>query len=158
MVSSLKVLLVLPFIITATNLYAISNPYRGGKVNISIKNGLPCFHISDSLSNGEYSLVILLPNNNGLTSWTYENTFEKKNASESSCILWGEKGFSNYQKPYFNVQYGVTFGTDRKAYHSDFCLAQKEGETIIQEVKNNQCYEPPKGMWQLIKEALNDYF
>lgn len=45
--------------LTINQAYAMSNPYRGGEVGILVKNNLPCFHISDSLNSGTYSLVIL---------------------------------------------------------------------------------------------------
>lgn len=137
---------------------AVSNPYGGGKVDILVRNSLPCFYLSNENLQGNYIINFLDFSNSQVSLYSYENTFLKRNITKETCISLEEFNFLRKSTLKLNTIYGVTLRNNRIGYRSEFCLAQKEGETIIEEVKNNQCYEPPKGMWQLIKEALNEYF
>lgn len=57
--------------------FATSTPYRGVEVAIDIKNNMPCFYINNADKSDVFNIVILDLSEGNMSSWDYENSYEK---------------------------------------------------------------------------------
>lgn len=137
--------------------YAISNPYRGGAVIISMKDNSPCFSVDDENRKSSFSVVVSGETPEAGESWSYVNTSLTQLPNTSNCIK--IKDFSLLEAK-LDTLYNVTLGATNIAYLTDFCIAKKNEDYVIQDYdfKNNKCVDKELSLWEKIKSFFNKIF
>lgn len=138
--------------------FATSNPYRGGEVAIDIKNNMPCFYINDANKRGLFNIVILDLSEGSMSSWDYENSYEKNYPKKDNCIALNNKNFNNFSQLKNNTPYSVTLGDIKTAYNTDFCITEKNGRSQIQNYIGNKCIDKEVSLWEKIKNWFFELF
>lgn len=148
-----KVILLLIFCVSSFS-HAISNPYRGGAVIISMKDNSPCFSVDDVNRKSSFSVVVSGENPEAGDSWSYVNNSLTQLPNTSNCIK--IKKFSLMEAK-LDTLYNVTFGANNIAYMTDFCIAKKNEDYVIQDYdfKNNKCVDKELSFWEKIKLFFN---
>ncbi|MCK7608634.1 hypothetical protein M0D70_04755 [Acinetobacter portensis] len=141
--------------------YAISNPYRGGEVIISIKNNNPCFTINNSLEKkGGFNIVIYednLQNPEIPKIWSYESNYERDFKNENDCVVINNFSTSNLK---LDTYYSVTLSDIKIAYENDFCITKKNEDYVVQDYdfKNDKCVDKELSFWKKLKSFFNKVF
>ena len=137
--------------------YAISNPYRGGDVIISMKDNSPCFSVDDENRKSSFSVVVLGENHETEDTWSYVNNSLTQPQNTSNCIK--IKDFSLLSVK-LDTPYIVVLDAINIAYRTDFCIAKKNEDYVLQEFdyENNQCVDKELSLWEKIKSFFNKIF
>ena len=139
--------------------FATSTPYRGGEVAIDIKNNMPCFYINDIDKSGVFNIVILNLSEGGMSSWHYENFYEKNYPKKDNCIALNNKNFKNFSQLKNNTPYSVTLGDIKTAYNTNFCITEKNGKSQIQNYIGTKCIDKEvRGIWEKLKNWFIELF
>ncbi|WP_369074255.1 NF045616 family extracytoplasmic (lipo)protein [Acinetobacter sp. XH1741] len=145
----LLIFLMMPF-----SIFANSNPYRGGEVNIEIKNETPCFYINDMEQKGIFSIVLLNLSRNSKDYWSYDSSFDKSYPTKNNCVVLNEKNFNGFKSLKENTPYSVTLGGVKTAYNRNFCITRISKKIVIQDFRAAQCVDRKSSFW----DNLKNYF
>ncbi|SPL69126.1 NF045616 family extracytoplasmic (lipo)protein [Acinetobacter stercoris] len=131
-----------------SNTQAVSTPYKGGKVEVSIKENTPCFSISNVDEKGDYTVVVLNLSKKIDESWSYESNFQRNYPSKNNCILLNKSNFNQFNKIQLNSPYNVTIGGVQRAYGLDFCVALKNNQYEIHDYMAGKCTKREISLWE----------
>lgn len=137
--------------------YAISNPYRGGAVIISIKDNSPCFSVDDENRKSSFSVVVLDGNLEPEDTWSYVNDSLTQLPNISNCVKIKDFSLLNIK---LDSPYIVVLDAINIAYRTDFCIAKKNEDYVVQgfDYENNKCADKALSFWEKIKFFFNKIF
>lgn len=142
------------FLMIPLSIYATSNPYRGGEVNIELKNDTPCFYIDDMEQKGVFSIVLLNLSRNSKDYWSYDSSFDKSYPTKNNCVVLNEKNFNGFKSLKENTPYSVTLGGVKTAYNRDFCITRRSKKLVIQDLRATQCVDRKPSFWDNFKKLF----
>ena len=130
------------FFLLSLNAYATSKKYKGGEVDIIIKNKKVCFYLKNDSLKGQYELNIFQKESFDKI-FHYSNTFEKIYPSQNQCIAVNKNLF----KP--KTIYTVVIDTGYTNFGKDFCILKTNNQNNIANYDGSRCVEK-KGFFKRI--------
>ncbi|MEG0431547.1 MAG: hypothetical protein RR536_08180 [Anaerovoracaceae bacterium] len=93
-----------------------------------------------------------------MSSWDYENSYEKNYPKKDNCIALNNKNFKNFSQLKNNTPYSVTLGDIKTAYNTDFCITEKNGISQIQNYIGAKCIDKEVSLWEKLKNWFFELF